>query len=136
MYSLKVIWTAIPETEINSCNVTCLTETYIYYSDLLITVFNLAPLFSRKYTQTNLLKRKQLQTEVKWTASSTNRDKRKSVTMGTVERMGRQRKGLVSGTVFAILHLFQVTHSWNLTKLVREKIRSLLSVVSIRFLIQ
>lgn len=36
----------------------------------------------------------------------------------------------------AILHLFQVTHSWNLTKLVREKIRSLLSVVSIRFLIQ
>lgn len=35
-----------------------------------------------------------------------------------------ERKGLEWGgqsIIFAILHLFQVTHSWNLTKLLREK---------------
>lgn len=52
--------------------------------------------------------------------------------MGTMERMGGGRNGLEWGQlVFAILHSFQVTHSWNLTKLLREKIRSLLSVVSL-----
>lgn len=44
---------------------------------------------------------------------------------------GNREEWIRVGAVFVTLHLFQVTYSWNLTKLLREKIRSLLSVVSL-----